>query len=543
LNWPVTDGNKTLDINRIFMKTIQFGYSLLLLAVITMVAGCSTTDDRDIDFTDSIAPPTDLKMLVTLSQDNSGTATFTPSGENAAAFTIDFGDGSEIAELVPGENTTHMYGEGVFSAVLTATNINGESTQLTQEVVVSFLPPENLEITITQNANPFSISVSATADLAVSFDVTFGDDPMAEAVPFMTGESVEHTYAAVGTYEVTVRAYSGGTNFIMASETVVIENPVTLPIDFESTTINYNFINFGGGFGSVIDNPDATGANTSAKVGEFFKEDGAEIFAGTVLVLGAPIDFTTETSFSMNTWSPQAGITVKLKLENLDDPNIAAEIDAVTTVTNEWETLSFDFSGADLTQEYSKVIVFFEFGETGSGTTYYFDNIQQGVGGGSGGGNAATLPVTFDDPNITYEIFGFEGADSAVEANAVSGGINTSPTVVRTIKTDGAAFFAGTVVFLDGTIDFQGGTKISLKTYSPKVGIPVRLKLENEDGSEFVELDVNTTVANEWEELVWDFSGMGITPNFNKVVVFFEFVVDLPGDGTTYYFDDINLAN
>ena len=524
------------------MKKIQHRFSLLLIVVLAVIVGC-TTDERDLGFADGITIPSNLSLLVTLAQDNSGTATFTPSAEGASSFTIDFGDGSDIVELLPGDSVSQVYPEGTFSAILTATNLNGESAQITQEVVVSFLPPENLVVTITPAADPFSIIVAATADLAVSFDVTFGDGSEPEFVAFMPGETVTHTYAAVGSYEVTVRAFSGGTDFISVTETAVIDNPVVLPIDFESTTISYNFGDFGGGFGSVIPNPDASGQNTSATVAQFFKEPGAEVFAGTSLVLGAPIDFSSQTSFSLNSWSPQAGITVKLKLENVDDGAVAVEIDAVTTVTNEWETLTFDFSGEDLTQEYSKVVIFFEFGEVGTGTTYYFDNVEQGTGGGGGGGPIVTLPVDFEDPDLTYEILGFEGADSAVEANPVSGGINTSATVLRSIKTVGAQFFAGTIVFLGEPIDFQGGTAISIKTYSPKAGIPVRLKLESDDGSQFVELDVNTTVANEWEELVWDFSGMDLTPDFNKAVLFFEFVVDLPGDGSTYYADDIKLAN
>jgi hypothetical protein len=75
------------------------------------------------------------------------------------------------------------------------------------------------------------------------------------------------------------------------------------------------------------------------------------------------------------------------------------------------------------------------------------------------------------------------------------------------------------------------------------MGIPIRLKLENADASAFVELDATNTVVNEWEEVVWDFTGMDLSPEFVKVIVFFEFVVDLPGDGSTYYYDDIRLGN
>ena len=94
---------------------------------------------------------------------------------------------------------------------------------------------------------------------------------------------------------------------------------------------------------------------------------------------------------------------------------------------------------------------------------------------------------------------------------------------------------------LDVPIDFSETESISIKTWSPKADIPVRLKLEG-PGGEFIELDVNTTVENEWETLTWDFSGQTAGVDWLTVVIFFEFVVDLPGDGSTYYYDDIELA-
>ena len=50
------------------------------------------------------------------------------------------------------------------------------------------------------------------------------------------------------------------------------------------------------------------------------------------------------------------------------------EVDVVTTVANEWETLVYDFSAApDL--EYVSFIVFYDFGNTAGGT-YRLDEIQ-----------------------------------------------------------------------------------------------------------------------------------------------------------------------
>ena len=94
---------------------------------------------------------------------------------------------------------------------------------------------------------------------------------------------------------------------------------------------------------------------------------------------------------------------------------------------------------------------------------------------------------------------------------------------------------------LDTAIDFSASEMISIKTWSPKADIPVRLKIEDGTGW-FLELDVNTTVEGQWEILTWDFTGQTAGVDVNKVVVFFEFIEGLPGDGSVYYYDDIEVV-
>ncbi|MFT5737781.1 MAG: hypothetical protein ACI9SG_002131, partial [Maribacter sp.] len=106
-----------------------------------------------------------------------------------------------------------------------------------------------------------------------------------------------------------------------------------------------------------------------------------------------------------------------------------------------------------------------------------------------------------------------------------------------------AQFFAGTALTLDAPIDFSESNSIGVKVYSPKSGIPIKLRLENEDNSVGIEVDMNTTTLNEWEELVYDFSNVDTSAEFVRVIVFFEFIPGLPGDGSTYYFDDIQIIN
>ena len=163
---------------------------------------------------------------------------------------------------------------------------------------------------------------------------------------------------------------------------------------------------------------------------------------------------------------------------------------------------------------------------------------------GTTGDPVVFLPVDFELDAGLYDFVGFEGAASAIEGNPDATGVNTSPNVMRTIKTEGAQFFAGTFLNLDEPIDFSGFEGISIDTYSPKDGIPVRIALENQSTVDQIFVDVNTTTINEWETLIADFSAL-IDPEieYNRIIVFFEFIEDLPGDGSTYYFDNMRAEN
>ena len=151
---------------------------------------------------------------------------------------------------------------------------------------------------------------------------------------------------------------------------------VVLPLTFQSSTLTYTFVNFGGADASVVNNPDPSGINNSTKVGKLIKNNGAQVWAGSFIELGSPINFATQQKIKMKVWSPQAGIVVKLKLENLANANINTELDATTTVANGWEELTYDFTGINNANNYQRVVVFFNFGNSGNGASYYFDDIR-----------------------------------------------------------------------------------------------------------------------------------------------------------------------
>ena len=90
---------------------------------------------------------------------------------------------------------------------------------------------------------------------------------------------------------------------------------LSLPIDFESTTITYTFTDFDGGQATVIPNPQSSGINTSGNVAQMVKNAG-QVWGGSLLTMPGPIDFSTNRIFKVKVFSPNAGTRLLLKVEN-----------------------------------------------------------------------------------------------------------------------------------------------------------------------------------------------------------------------------------
>ncbi len=346
---------------------------------------------NNLDVVNGVSAPANVSATFDITQDNTGLVTIIPNAEGAVKYKVTFGDTiPELpTEFALNEAITHNYSEGVYTVGITAIGPTGLTSKIEQDITVTFVAPENLVVTIDQDAvNPRLYSVSATADYAMVFDVYFGDVVNEVPVPILPDSIATHIYTEAGDFILRVVAKSGGTATTEFSDTITIaaaSDPVYLPINFESFSVNYAFEDFGGAASTVVVNPDASGINVSSTVGQTVKAAGAETWAGSLLTLGNPIDFTTNKTFKMKVWSPKTGAIIKLKVENLNDGNINHEVDATTTVSNQWEELEFDFSAIDLGNEYQKVVFFFDFGNVGDDATYYFDDVKlTGAGAGPG---------------------------------------------------------------------------------------------------------------------------------------------------------------
>ncbi len=167
-------------------------------------------------------------------------------------------------------------------------------------------------------------------------------------------------------------------------------NQMDLPVTFEGSVIEYGVIGFEGAEASTIEVDPTDATNTVVKV---IKANTAQPWAGTTVTAPEELGFasaipfsTTQTQMSVRVWSPDAGIVVRLKVEDHSAPTISVETDATTTVANGWETLVFDFANEgtgtaalNLANTYDKASIFFNYGVNGATAgekTYYFDDIE-----------------------------------------------------------------------------------------------------------------------------------------------------------------------
>ncbi len=166
------------------------------------------------------------------------------------------------------------------------------------------------------------------------------------------------------------------------------EAPVRTIYDFENAQATFTFLDFAPDVYegrtaavSMLTADPLSGGNT---VVVSQKDPASEPWGGSLVIQGTPtqaeksIQLTLADSLvSLRFWSPESGKTVKLKLEDLVDASLFVEATAVTTQTEQWQTLVFDLSnpsagGITPLASYAKIVVFYDEGNAGNGVAQTF---------------------------------------------------------------------------------------------------------------------------------------------------------------------------
>jgi len=140
-----------------------------------------------------------------------------------------------------------------------------------------------------------------------------------------------------------------------------------------------------------------------------------------------------------------------------------------------------------------------------------------------------SLPITWDNTNVDYEVTTFNGASFAIVNNPSVSGTNNKETKVGAITNIGAAF-EGIFIDLETQIDLATNKTIAMNVRST-VAVPILVKLE-EGTSGPVEVSVNHGGTG-WENLKFNFTS---SAKYSRITMF----VDGPGTTAgTFFVDDI----
>ncbi|MBC7455176.1 MAG: hypothetical protein H7335_16040 [Massilia sp.] len=349
-----------------------------------------------------------------------------------------------------------------------------------------------------------------------------------------------------------------------ATAAAIVKTQMSLPVTFDSTSVGYGLIGFGGAEDSSIAADPSNAANMVAKV---VRAAGAETYAGTTISAVAGLGFTPKLAFDANNtklsvrvWSPDAGIPVRLKVEDHANATNSVETEAITTQASGWQTLTFDFAAqaagtaaVNFSYRYDKATIFFDFGRAKAAAvqkTYYFDDVSFVPGSAI---VTASAVITFDETSAPV-LSGFGGAE---DASIVSDPANAANKVAKIVKSAGAESWAGTTVsnlpnLAIAPLGFTAANAtMTARVWSADAGIPVRVKVEDAaDASKTVETEALTTVANGWQTLTFNFANqaagtaaLNLATRYNKVSVFFNFgKTGAQAGAKTYYLDDINYV-
>jgi hypothetical protein len=517
------------------MKQIFKG--IKIVAVLFLALAFVSCDEDD-----AVLPQVEAGFTYTLNQ-GTGTVVFINTSTNADDYTWDLGDGTNSPEI----NPIKSYPPGVYTVVLEASNVSGDSDTFEDTIVV-------LDVDI-----PL-ITLIGDASINVTLDDAF-TDPGATAIDNVDGDltavivvggdtvdtSLEDSYTI--TYDVTD---AQGNEAEQVTRTVVV-SAIVCTLDtaqsFAASSFNLTFSTDPGTTTTVgttdalflgdvgyewVNNPDAASdINTSCKVAKIDKIVDVP-FGNTQIFTADKFNFTDNAGFKLKVFSPSAGVDILLKLEDTNAGGTFNEVSQSTTVDNGWEELTFDFPEAD-TNKFDRIIIFFGFNQAAA-LTIHFDELK--VYPREGGActpdaaqsfAASSFNLTLSaDPGTTTTVgtteafftedVGYEYVDNQDFDNA----INNTCKVARIDKPADRPF-ANLQIFTVDKFNFTDNAGFKLKVFSPSAGVDILLKLEDTNaGGIFNEISQSTTVDNGWEELTFNFPEAD-TNKFDRMIIFFGF--------------------
>ena len=533
------------------MKAIKYIFSLCL--AIATLWSCAD-DEKNVNLND-VQAPTALELRFDVTQDNTGLVTITPTAEGAISFDVTLGDDTpEAVEVENGANTQHTYAEGVYTVTATAYGITGLSTTLSAELVVSFQAPENLVVTVENDLSQSrQVNVTVEADYAITFDVYSGESGNNDPVTANIGDTAAVQYNEAGIYDITIEVKGAAIQTTTYVEEDFEVTEILAPTTAAPTPPNRQADDVVSIFSNAYTNVTLDELPTTWSAGGFEAttigtDDVWKLtqldFLGIVTNYANGVDLSQMETMHIDYWVPD-NVTSELLVKIVNTVDGGEDIESLgTTVAGSWQSVEIDMTefdtGGDLSnrEKITQILIDYDQVPAGVASIVYVDNFyfyKQPA-------NSTAQVINFDD--TAYTLSSFDGGDISVIANPDTNG-NTSANVVQLVKGAGQPW-AGSKITLDNPFDISNPV-VTVKVWSPRVGLNLLMKFEddvpwpNNTGS--AEITATTTVANQWETLTFDHSGISSSVDWYNMVLIMD--NGTQGDGSanyTIYLDDFTTS-
>ena len=360
------------------MKKIKTRITYLFMLILAVAC---TDNLRDLSFVENVAAPANVSASFTILQDNTGTVSIAPSAEGAVNFDIYFGDATvDPVNINQGSTVEHIYGENTFTVKVVAFNMNGDATEVSEELVVSFQAPQNLVVTLENDvAISKQVNIKATADFAAMYEFYSGEDGVTQPViSGNIGNSVSYQYAEAGTYTVKVVAKGGAietteytVDFEVTAILAPIESAAKPPTRNDADVVSI----FSGEYTDIADSDFYPNWGQSTQFTAFDLNGDAMLQYSDLnyqgINLGAAIDASSLETLHIDIWTSDATSIDIFPLPNGVQPADEKFV-TKTLIADQWN--SFDIPMSEFTDQGLLVDDLMQFKFVGSGTVF-LDNI------------------------------------------------------------------------------------------------------------------------------------------------------------------------
>ena len=332
--------------------------------------------------------------------------------------------------------------------------------------------------------------------------------------------------------------------------------------NFEDTRVGYyEFVH--GGMTDRLENPmPSSSVNSSELCAQYVRNPGETYDVIVIVANGLFLDLTDyldgTKKMSVDVFSPAPGIPLQITLEDSAMAGATNYPDgrhsiytATTTVTNEWETIEFEFAERpDNTVpdgNVTSLILLFDIGNN-TNDTYYFDNLYGPEFDNQCDDQAEESNIELADWDCHWNLSLCPSNTPCDSYDYISGWLNQSynpdPTTINTSKYSGEytrnpdangedVFIA---YFSDGPLDLSEKKFLNFQLYGPPR--PFYMSFQDDASNDITAFGSAIAANNQWQQFTVDLTDVSAESIARFVLLFDQGVVNWD----MYYIDNMHLS-